>query len=200
MIDEGYIKFACRHELGNAPQHPLMAEFMRVRDELHALGLIGILPEGIGYGNISIRAAERYGFIVSASATGGICPFKPQHASLVTRFDIEANSVSCVGPMPASSESMSHGAIYLRAAAVGCVIHVHDRKIFEMMLADGSPATPPGVAYGTPAMARAAGRIASGQDRICFVMTGHQDGVIAAGRTLVAARDMLLEKFRQSRA
>jgi len=54
--DEGYIKFRCLHTPGPAPECAGLDVLIRIRNRLHGLGLIGVLPDGIGFGNISLRA------------------------------------------------------------------------------------------------------------------------------------------------
>jgi hypothetical protein len=165
---------------------------MRLRDELFALGLIGILPEGIGYGNISLRGPGN-SFLISASATGGIIPIHKQHFSWVRRFDIDENRLYCSGPRPASSESLSHGAIYRASSSVQCVIHAHDPVLFERMPAWGAAVTPRAAAFGTPEMARAIQFLARGQKEIALVMGGHADGILFAAPDIVRAGQLVQE-------
>ena len=198
--DEGYIKFSFAHEAAPAPAHPRLHDLMRIRDDLHEWELIGVLPDGIGYGNISTRIEGTPKFIITGSGTGLKFPVAPVHFCEVVSFDIAQNSVVCRGPLPASSESMSHGAIYAARPDARAVIHIHDRVMFRMLIREGAPQTPADAAFGTPEMARAVGRLAAGLPPVaCLVMAGHEDGLIAFGPDPQSARDILWEVYSRSR-
>ena len=198
--DEGYIKFSFAHEAAPAPAHPRLHDLMRIRDDLHEWELIGVLPEGIGYGNISTRIEGTPKFIITGSGTGLKFPIAPVHFCEVVSFDIAKNSVICRGPLPASSESMSHGAIYAARPDAHAVIHIHDLVMFHMLIREGAPQTPADAAFGTPEMARAVGRLAATLPPVaCMVMAGHEDGLIAFGPDPQSARDILWEVYSRSR-
>ena len=55
MIDEGYIKFNSDWEKQAAFEDERLDELLRYRQLLYGLELIGAYPDGIGYGNISLR-------------------------------------------------------------------------------------------------------------------------------------------------
>ena len=198
--DEGYIKFTFAHEAAPAPAHPWLHDLMRIRDDLHEWELIGVLPDGIGYGNVSARLAGTNRFIVTGSGTGLKFPIAPDHFCEVVSFDVEKNSVVCRGPLPASSESMSHGAIYAARPDANAVIHVHDRLMFRLLLREGAPQTPADAAFGTPEMARAVGRLAASLPPVAvLVMAGHEDGVFAYGPDPRSARDALWDVYCRAR-
>lgn len=198
--DEGYIKFSFAHEEAPAPEHLCLHELMRIRDDLHEWELIGVLPGDIGYGNISARIDGTGRFIITASGTGLKFPIERGHFCEVLSFDIGKNRVACRGPLPASSESMSHGAIYAARPDARCVIHIHDATVFRMLLAEGAPRTPPDAAFGTPEIARAVGAVAATLPPVgLMVMGGHEDGLIAFAPDPGAARDALWEAYSRSR-
>lgn len=198
--DEGYIKFSYAHEAAPAPTHPRLHDLMRIRDDLHEWELIGVLPDGIGYGNVSARIDGSNRFIITASGTGLEFPIAAAHFCEVGACDIAQNRVVCRGPLPASSESMSHGAIYAARPDAGAVIHVHDRLMYRLLLAEGAPQTPKDAAFGTPEMARAVGSLAASLPPVAaLVMAGHEDGLIAYGPDPHAARDALWEVYSRSR-
>ena len=198
--DEGYIKFSFAHEAAPPPAHPGLHDLMRIRDDLHEWALIGVLPDGIGYGNLSARIPGSTRFVITASGTGLKYPIEAAHFCEVTAFDIGKNSVVCRGPLPASSESMSHGAVYAARPDANAVIHIHDRLMFRMLMNEGAPQTPADAAFGTPEMARAVGRLAAGTPPISvLVMAGHEDGLIAYGPTPQAARDALWNVYTRAR-
>lgn len=198
--DEGYIKFSYAHVAAPPPAHPQLHDLMRLRDDLHEWELIGVLPDGIGFGNVSARIAGTNRFIVTASGTGLKFPLEAVHFCEVVSFDIVQNRVVCRGPLPASSESMSHGAVYAARPDAGVVIHVHDRLMYRLLLAEGAPQTPKDAAFGTPEMAWAIGRLAATLPPVaCIVMAGHEDGLIAYGPAPHAARDALWDVYARSR-
>jgi ribulose-5-phosphate 4-epimerase/fuculose-1-phosphate aldolase len=151
------------------------------------LGLIGVYePSGIGFGNISMRIGSTNTFIISASATGQVPKADSSHFCKVHSCDIDANEVKCQGPMKASSESMSHFALYKVRPDLNSVIHVHHRKLWKYLLAT-RPFTSARIPYGTPEMAREVQRLAklvSMQENGAFAMAGHEDGVVILGRKL----------------
>lgn len=195
---EGVVKFRLEHEFGPAPCHPDLPALMRLRDALHARGVIGVTAEGIGYGNVSMRvgdaSAGAASFVISGTETGRLTHLDPSGCCLVTACDVERNRVWCRGPVAASSESMTHWAVYAAHVAMGCVLHVHSRRLFAILLQAGAPATPADIAYGTPAMALAVrDRAAAMQDGGILVMAGHADGILVFGRDSAVARAVLWE-------
>ena len=54
IIDEGYIKFSLTMHDGPAPAHPAFDELNKARKELNNRSLIGVYPNGIGFGNVSL--------------------------------------------------------------------------------------------------------------------------------------------------
>ena len=201
MLDEGVIKFSSQRRDGSLAWSDALDALNRVRTALFDLGLIGVLPDGIGYGNLSIRTSELQ-FVISASATGANRVLSPAQYSLVESFSIESNSVHSVGGLPASSESMTHGAIYAANAAVQCVIHVHSRALFNWLLQENWPSTPADVPYGTPAMADAVTRLVAQQSQlpVLFAMAGHQDGVVAYGSDISSVFNLVSDTFGSIKA
>src|SRR5207302_7619303 len=108
----------------------------------------------IGYENISVRLANGREFAITGSATGGVEKLTPAHFAKVTGYDFDRNWLRCEGPIVASSESMTHAAIYEAEPRAGAVIHVHHLELWKRLL-HNAPTTPEEIEYGTPAMARA---------------------------------------------
>jgi hypothetical protein len=196
MLDEGYIKFNSQRRDGEVPNHAALEALNRARTALFDLGLIGVLPDGIGYGNLSLRTSGIQ-FVVTASATGATRILQPEQYCLVESFSIAQNCVASMGPLHASSESMTHGAIYAANSAVRCVIHVHSRVLFDWLLQNGWPSTPPQVPYGTPAMADAVSQLVGQQSHlpVLFAMAGHQDGVVAYGSDIDSVFNLVRDTF-----
>ncbi|MDR1411258.1 MAG: class II aldolase/adducin family protein [Spirochaetaceae bacterium] len=192
---EGYVKYTAEHTPAAAVAAgvPGWKELDEGRTGLYDLGLVGALPNGVGFGNTSVRMNNGE-FLISGTATGGRRALGPDGYCVVSAFDIEKNRVSSRGPVKASAESMSHGAVYLACPSALSVIHIHSRKIFDAMLRDGYPRTPADAPYGTPEMARAiiACVKEQGRSRGLIVMAGHDEGVIAYGESVKEALDLVL--------
>ena len=89
-------------------------------------------------------------------------------------------------PNLASSEAMTHGAIYALGDAIGSVVHAHSRELWEACLGK-IPTTDPDVAYGTPAMAMELDRLyrmGGFKEAGIAVLAGHEDGLISFGTTI----------------
>ena len=197
-IKEGYIKFNCRWTKGR----PIPAARLKVinfwRKKLYNLGMIGSDKNGIGFGNISQRIGRTDKFIITGSATGKFKKLNNKHYTRVTGYDFKENSLDCEGPVRASSESLSHAAVYESNKNVNCVIHIHNLKLWKK-LKDKVPATSPKAAYGTPAMAKEIKKIFTrpGNDnRGIIVMAGHRDGLIAYGRNADSAGKIIITANR----
>lgn len=198
-MNEGYIKFTVRLTPGDVAGGGALDRLNAFRTELYDLGLIGIYPGNIGYGNVSLRDGADGAFLITGTATGAKRVLSLSDYCRVTSFDPVKNEVLCTGRVRASSESMSHGVIYQALPETGCVAHVHSSELFRFMLAHGFPRTPESAAFGTPEMAYEISRQvrARGASRGVFAMAGHEDGVIAYGQDVDATRDVLLKVLAQ---
>jgi len=187
---EGSLKFTCHRSPGETGLPDELFEALNHwRKVMWQKGLIGSYPDGIGYGNISLRIPGSDHFCISATATGGLPELERNHYALVERCDPEINTVWCRGALNASAESMSHAAIYTSVPVVSAVIHIHNRLLWDKYL-DILPTTSPEIEYGTPAMAGEITRILSQAETLrqkVIVMGGHAEGIIAFGRTIEEA-------------
>ena len=193
--DEGYIKYDIEWTPGPAAFAAAARALDTWRRPLFEAGLIGVYEDlDIGYGNISMRCGEPGQFLISGTQTGRLATTDESHYSLVTQVDIDANAVSCVGPVKASSEAMTHAAIYALDDAIGAIVHVHSRQLWKRYL-DELPTTDAAIAYGTPEMAREFSRLFAQTDfrrTGVAVMAGHDEGLISFGPAIEdAARRML---------
>lgn len=192
--DEGYIKYHFQWIQAEPIEAAVVGELCYWRDRLFKAGLIGMDSAGVGFGNISIRCDE--GFIISGTQTGGITTITPEHFAIVTQVDISANSLICRGPIQASSEAMTHAAIYQCNSAIQAVIHVHDNRRWKQLL-NVAATTKASVPYGTPEMAWEIERLFREQplgSSSIVVMAGHTDGIIAFGKNLEEAGNLLLKE------
>lgn len=198
MINEGYIKYRSQREEGMIPDHPDFSALNRCRTELFDLRLIGLYPNGIGYGNVSLRLSASQ-FVVSGSATGGIRELSKEHYAHVVSFDLDQNCVKSVGRIDASSETMSHGAVYRALPGVNAVIHIHSRVLFDLMRSEHYPETGPAFLFGTPELARAIEKlvVSCGSNHGIFVTAGHDEGIIAYGETIEKALSLVKSVYTQ---
>ena len=195
MIDEGYTKYECDWRLGPALPAGSVAELNDWRNRLHQQGLIGYYPEhGVGFGNVSMREGDSDAFIISGTQTGHIETTDERHYARVIRCDIEANCVLCEGPVQASSEALTHAAIYALDPAIRAVVHVHDAVLWNDLI-DRIPTTARNVSYGTPDMAREFMRLYADTalaDRGIAVMAGHDEGIVSFGADIAQAARRIL--------
>jgi ribulose-5-phosphate 4-epimerase/fuculose-1-phosphate aldolase len=209
---EGVIKFDL--EFHQAPPLPAAAlrEINAWRRILYLLGLTGRDParyDGLGFGNISQRLEPfaappaRRRFVISGTQTGGLEELGAEHYTTVLESHPEANRLVAAGPIRPSSESLTHAALYALDASLRFVMHVHSPEIWRQAAVLDLPRTDPAAAYGTPEMAAETARLfreeavrAGG----IFVMGGHEDGVVAFGRTAEAAGTALLSALARALA
>ncbi|WP_071776894.1 class II aldolase/adducin family protein [Synechococcus sp. PCC 7335] len=198
MIDEGYIKYQCEWIKEDAIAFHTVSDLTRYRNALHQLHLIGEYPSGIGFGNISqktgLPSSPIPTFVITGTQTGHLSTLSATDYALVTDFNPAQNTLRCQGLSKASSESLTHGTIYSVHPGIGAIIHVHNAQLWKQLLYQ-VPTTSADVPYGTPEMAAATQQLFKEtpllQQRI-FVMAGHEDGVVAFGKTLQMAYRTLI--------
>lgn len=195
MIDEGYSKFDCEWRHDSAIPDDEIGELIDWRNRLYAAGLIGHDPAlDVGFGNISQRIANSREFVISATQTGHVPVATGHEFTRVVDYDIDANRVVCSGPLPASSESLTHAAIYDLDPLYFAVVHVHSRELWQALSGE-APTTDPAVAYGTPEMARELERLYRETDfpaQRLAVMAGHEEGLISVGGSAGEAAERIL--------
>jgi len=191
MIDEGYIKFNADWKETAAFEDTLLTDLIAVRQLVYEQGFIGVYPDEIGFGNISMRLKTWEEFYISGSKTGAIPIMDSKHIAKVTEVQVHNNCLSCIGPVIASSESMTHASVYRANPTIGAVIHIHskvlwDRHKFKL------PTTSADTPYGTVEMA------AEVFDLVCntgeqgiLVMAGHEEGLIIYGKDLYTTYQLL---------
>jgi L-ribulose-5-phosphate 4-epimerase len=187
-MDEGYIKYQCNWIKADVIQPQQIEEINKWRTVLFDEGYIGMYENGIGFGNISIRVDENL-FLVSGSATGGIRELTAEHYAWVTDYNFALNQLTCKGMTMASSESLTHAAIYACSKETNAVIHVHHKEKWTSLLHQAAT-TNTSIPYGTPEMAYAIQDLLVknkiGAHKI-IAMGGHEEGLISFGRTLEEA-------------
>lgn len=196
MIDEGTIKYQCEWQKRSVITTDDITELNYWRSQLYKLGLIGAYDNGIGFGNISLRLKNSSQFIISGTQTGGIANLTASQYTKVNEFDWRKNYVVCEGEIKASSETMTHAAIYT-ASQANAVVHVHHQQLWEQLI-NQVPTTNISCAYGTPEMAEEIIRLCQEpqtQQQKVIIMSGHKSGILTFGRNLNEANQILLHYF-----
>jgi ribulose-5-phosphate 4-epimerase/fuculose-1-phosphate aldolase len=194
-LDEGYVKYRSHWSPGPVADTAAVRLLEKWRRPLFVAGLVGHYEKyDVGFGNISIRDTEPGQFLITGTQTGKVAHTTAAHYSLVTGFDIDRNEVSCTGPVAASSEAMTHAALYELDASIAAIVHVHSRSLWDRYL-HVLPTTDVAVAYGTPEMATELKRLfretVFSTDGIA-VMGGHDEGLISIGTSLQQAATKIL--------
>lgn len=198
---EGVIKFELTHvdEALSEDVCGALGALLGWRRVMFELGMVGQdlrCYEGAGFGNVSVRLDVAGAFLVSGTQTSGLRAPTSTDFALVERADAESNRVWSRGKTRPSSESITHAVLYKMNPDIRCVLHAHDRVIWDCASDLGLATTPADIEYGTPDMAAAVQEIVRRiGDAGVFSMGGHRDGIIAfgrnedeAGKRLVAAR------------
>lgn len=206
IIDDGVIKFSFSEfiKTEKLPENEYINLEVQ-RKKLFALNLIGeYLPEKIGFGNISIKKdylnfkkTDFPQFLISGTQTGGDANLDGGGYTRVIDCDLEKQSVACHGPIKASSESLTHGAIYLACPKVTAIVHVHHTELWNKMLTKDYDRTSADTPYGTTEMANEVLKIAEGKKSGTLIMEGHQDGIIFFSDTIEDATSMAIETLKK---
>jgi len=163
------------------------------------MDLIGAYENGVGFGNISMRIKGGNQFIITGSATGEIPELEPGHYVKVNSFNIDNNAVQCAGPLQASSESLTHAAIYLADPDANAVIHIHSIDLWNELIYK-VPTTNPSMDYGTSGLAKDIFRLFNDSDVIekrIIVMAGDRAGILAFGHDMDEAVNILMQYLRK---
>jgi L-ribulose-5-phosphate 4-epimerase len=189
-----YIKFSCERAAAEITSFGGLAELNVYRRKLLGLRLIGVDPNGIGFGNLSVRDSATDNFYITGSATGGMLELTLADCAKVVACDFERNCVRYEGSALPSSESLTHAAIYESDATAGAVIHCHDSKLWAAVL-NQAPTTSKAADYGTPEMANQIMQLfkrTDVQSRKIIVMAGHEAGILTFGKHLEEALAVLV--------
>ena len=189
--DDGVIKYQAIHQNSSPLRHLLLNQLDEIRTKLFDLGLVGVYPDGVGFGNVSIRYET--GCIISGTASGALRVLGACGYCHVKKFDLQQNTVYTEGPVSASSESMTHCAIYQARSLVRCVLHIHNRELWLKLLNQGYESTPADIPYGTPQIALSMAALVNAKTPSSglIVMAGHEEGIVAYGETISYAFDQV---------
>ena len=186
MID-GVIKYSIEHTTKDAPAFSDYELLEALRSRLFTLGLVGV-QDDIGYGNISVRERSMNSFFITATQTGDLSSLTEEHYTYISDYNFPKFQVISQGKYQPSSEALSHAMIYQINPEINAVIHIHSKALWEFMKENNSLFTT--AEYGTVEMVE---EIASLYKDInpfensIFVMKGHEDGVIAFGKSVKEA-------------
>lgn len=199
-MDEGYIKFKSNWIKTGPFDFDQFGELNSCRTRIYQAGLIGMGEDGIGYGNVSVRIPKSNQFIISGTQTGGIPALNRNHYTQVISYSLDKNSLTSKGPVEASSESLTHAALYELDAGINAVIHVHHFKLWEALQKQGFPATAQEVLYGTPEMAKEVKRLMEEPgviEKQIIVMSGHESGTIVFSENIQNAESKLMTIYQE---
>lgn len=202
-IDDGVIKYDTSGFTLSSPlgQHEY-EDLEKWRHQLYQLKLIGeYLPEKIGYGNLSLKKdysnfhqTNHSQFVITGTQTGGREHLDGKYYTRVLDYNFKNWSIKAMGPLQASSEALTHAAIYeADSQNIKCVFHIHNKEIWKGMIDQQYDSTPEDVPYGTEEMAKAVQSSIGNKTSGIIVMKGHEDGVISYGKTMQEAADLILE-------
>jgi len=194
-----YIKFSCERVAAGITSFGGLAELNAYRRKLLDLRLIGVDPNGIGFGNLSVRDGATDRFYITGSATGGIHELTLADCAKVVACDFERNRVRYEGSALPSSESLTHAAVYESDATAGAVIHCHDSKLWAAVL-NKAPTTSKTADYGTHEMANEIMKLFKRievQSRKIVVMAGHEAGILTFGKDLEEAFGVLMRERKK---
>ena len=194
-----YIKFSCERVATEVNSFGKLADLNAYRRKLIDLQLIGMDPNGIGFGNLSVREGGTGNFYITGSATGGIPELTLADCAKVVACDFERNRLRYEGSALPSSESLTHAAIYESDATAGAVIHCHDSKLWAAAL-NRAPTTSKVAEYGTPEMANEIMQLTARTgvaSRNIVVMAGHEGGILTFGKDLEEAFAVLMRERKK---
>lgn len=192
--EEGVVKYQAQHTDGTIRPFDGLRDLVAWRGELFSRGLIGNDAQGIGYGNISVRLFTSPRFLVSGTQTSGLEQVDQRHFAEVTVADLDRNAVKSMGRVPASSEALTHAALYQADVGIGGVAHIHSQDLWERHR-NTLPTTDEKAEYGTPLMGYEMIRLhrrGANRRQGVIVMGGHHCGLIAYGPQISHAVQAIL--------
>jgi len=198
MSESGLVKFRCRWEKTQPFSPSEISDLTHWRSILYHKGLVGVDCSGVGFGNLSKRYHHNQ-FIITGSGTGSLTELTNMHYTLVTSFSIRGNMVEAKGPVIASSESLSHAALYQCDKAINAVFHIHNLELWKRIIGK-VPTTRANAEYGTPKMAMEIKRLYRQTDlrkTQVLVMAGHEEGIISFGQDADAAGGRILSLMEE---
>lgn len=195
---EGVIKFKLKLKKSPSPEMKVVIGLEKWRVILFKLGFIGEYPiEKVGYGNLSLKINDT-SFYITGSQTGHLPHLQSRHYTKVTFCDLGKSSITAEGQIAPSSESLTHFAIYKSNPEIQAIFHVHHSQLWKYLLNGPYDFIDENIDYGTHEMAMAAQQVLGGKSHGIFAMKGHEDGIVAYGKSVEEAGKILLDVYRKS--
>ncbi len=206
VIDDGVIKYD-RSNFSRC-EALFAAEYEELeywRKKLYKINLIGEYPEvHIGFGNMSVVKdyseffkSTHPQFVITGTQTGKYADLNGAHYTRVLDYQIENLKIKMMGSIEASSEALTHAAIYESNPEIKAVFHIHSNEIWRKMIEDKSPFTAAHIPYGTVEMARATQECIKGKNSGVFCMHGHEDGIVIYAESMEEAGRLTLDLHRK---
>ena len=206
VIDDGIIKYDRSNFTQCDPINSIeYSNLEKWRKILYQHNLIGeYAEEKIGFGNMSTvsdyssyHKSPHRQFVITGTQTGKYADLDGRHYTRVLDYEIEKLKIKMMGPIEASSEALTHAAIYEQNPEVKAIFHIHSSAIWSGMIVDHCDYTEKNIPYGTVEMARATQKCIEHKSFGSFCMHGHVDGVVIYGRSLDEAGELTLNLYRQ---
>ena len=206
VIDDGVIKYD-RSNFSLSEPIP-KEEYMQLeywRKKLYDLNLIGeYKDQGVGFGNMSMLKNYQHiieskvpQFIITGTQTGRHPNLTGSHYTRVTDYEISKLKIYMMGSIEASSEALTHAAIYEANSNIKVIFHIHSSFIWNGMIKDSSDFTHESIPYGTVEMAEATQKCVGQKNAGSFCMHGHEDGVVVYGGSLDEVGDLTLQLYQR---
>jgi len=186
-VIDGIIKYSIEHQTADTPVFSGYEQLEALRTRLFTLGLIGE-KDGIGYGNLSIRHEGSKSFFITATQTGKKQTLSREYYTYISDYDFSTFKVISQGTYKPSSEALSHAMIYAIDDRITTVIHIHSLALWKFMKTKNYFFTT--AEYGTAEMVEEIVGLYTNLDPMmnnAFVMKGHEEGIIAFGRSVKEA-------------
>ncbi len=206
VIDDGVIKYDRSNFSSSGPLE--FSEYQELeywRKKLYQINLIGEYSENnIGFGNLSAQknyshffTTTKPQFVITGTQTGKYADLDALQYTRVLDYDIEELSIKVLGPIEASSEALTHAAVYNTNSRIRYVFHIHSEKIWNALIENKSDFTSKEIAYGTAEMAKATAECIRNKTSGFFCMHGHADGVVIYGEEIEEVANMTLELYEK---
>lgn len=203
ILDDGVIKYDnSDFKLGEPPKPDEYGPVEYWRKKLFLLKMIGEEEiSGVGYGNLSKRvdysgefSTKNPQFVITGTQTGKHPDLDAAHYTKVLDFNINNYSLKASGAIHASSEAITHAAIYEINPKINFIFHVHHKDLWQFLLDNDYPKTNKDTPYGTPEMAREMSTLINSVNGL-FAMEGHEDGIISYSENETLAGEQILKIY-----
>lgn len=204
VIDDGVIKYDRSNFSLSGPLEPFEYQELEYwRKKLFKKELIGEYPaEKIGFGNMStVMDYSQFAksihpqFIITGTQTGKYPELNGSHYTRVLDTNINELQIKMMGCIEASSEALTHAAIYESNHKIKAVFHIHSSVIWKKMIEDKSDFTAAPIPYGTVEMAVATKECIRGKTNGVYCMHGHIDGIVIYSESLALAGEMTFSLY-----